>query len=51
MILAKIFGYMLGNGALNRTGRRLRACAYGQKADMEQMRRDLRELGYGSINL
>ncbi len=49
IVLAKVFGYMLGKGALYRTGRRLRACAYGQKADMEQMRRDLRKLGYGSM--
>jgi len=48
IILAKIFGYMLGDGSLHRTGRRLNACAYGTKADMEKMRRDLRELGYNS---
>jgi tRNA-splicing ligase RtcB len=48
VILAKIFGYMLGDGALYRTGKRLQSCAYGPKADLEKMQRDLRELGYAS---
>lgn len=49
VILAKVFGYMLGDGSLYRTGRRLLACAYGTRADMERMQRDLRELGYSSM--
>ncbi len=48
ILLAKIFGYMLGDGALYRTGNRLNASAYGEKADLERMKEDLRELGYGS---
>jgi len=48
VILAKIFGYMLGDGALYRTGKRLQACAYGTRADMEKMQADLRELGHRS---
>ncbi|MBI0584223.1 MAG: RtcB family protein [Methanomassiliicoccus sp.] len=48
IILAKIFGYMLGDGALYRTGRRLLASAYGAKEDLERMQSDLRELGYSS---
>jgi tRNA-splicing ligase RtcB len=48
IVLAKIFGYMLGDGALYRTGRRLLACAYGTKEDLERMRSDLQELGYSS---
>ena len=48
ILLAKIFGYMLGDGALYRTGKRLNACAYGEKEDMERMKEDLSELGYNS---
>ena len=48
ILLAKIFGYMLGDGSLSRTGKRLNACAYGEKADMERMKKDLSELGYNS---
>lgn len=48
IVLAKIFGYMLGDGALYRTGKRLLACAYGARDDLERMRNDLRELGYSS---
>jgi tRNA-splicing ligase RtcB len=46
--LAKIFGYMLGDGALYRTGDRLMACAYGRRTDMEKMQADLRDLGFSS---
>jgi tRNA-splicing ligase RtcB len=48
IILAKIFGYMLGDGAFYRTGKRLLACAYGEREDLERMRSDLEELGYSS---
>ncbi len=48
IILAKIFGYLLGDGSLHATGERIRTCAYGELADMERMQKDLHELGYSS---
>ena len=48
ILLAKIFGYMMGDGALYHTGRRLNACAYGENQDMKRMKEDLSELGYNS---
>ena len=48
IVLAKVFGYMIGDGALYRTGNRLNACAYGARVDMERMQRDLKEIGFSS---
>jgi intein/homing endonuclease len=49
ILLAKVFGYLLGGGSLQRTGRRFRARAYGNKVDMERMRKDLEKLGYEAV--
>ncbi len=48
VVLAKILGYMMGDGALHGAGDRLQACAYGAKKDLERMQNDLRGLGYSS---
>jgi len=49
IILAKVFGYMLGGGSVYRAGERMQACAYGGRIDMDRMQADLLELGYSSM--
>ncbi len=48
VIFAKVFGYLLGDGSLHRTGDKVRAAAYGTHEDMQSMQRDLQELGVSS---
>ncbi|MFH0986670.1 MAG: RtcB family protein, partial [Candidatus Micrarchaeota archaeon] len=47
-LLAKIFGYLIGDGTLCRMGKKLRTCAFGRKEDLEEMQNDLKGLGFNS---
>jgi tRNA-splicing ligase RtcB len=47
-IIAKIFGYILGDGTLYKIGNRLETVAYGEKEDLELMQSDLLRIGYSS---
>ena len=45
-LYSKILGYMLGDGALSESNGKLRACAYGQLADLNRMKEDVERLGF-----
>ncbi|MFX1486157.1 MAG: RtcB family protein [Promethearchaeota archaeon] len=47
-ILAKTFGYILGDGTLTCSKGKYRVCAYGEKCDLETMQSDIKRLGYHS---
>jgi len=47
-IIAKVFGYMLGDGTVYFTKGRGYAVAYGIKKDLEKMKRDLERIGFKS---
>ncbi len=43
--IAKILGYLFGDGSLSKSGKKLRACAFGRKTDLEKMSQDLQSIG------
>jgi len=45
-LIAKILGYILGDGTLYYTGKKGFTCAYGNKEDLEDIKRDIEILGY-----
>ena len=47
-IIAKIFGYMLGDGSLSEYKGKYCMRAYGKEADMQKMRSDLAQIGINS---
>ncbi len=47
-ILAKVLGYLMGDGTLTRMGKKLHVVAYGAEEDLRQMQQDLKALGYNS---
>lgn len=47
-IIAKIFGYFLGDGTVYFTKERGYAVAYGKKGDLEEIKRDLEVIGFKS---
>jgi len=47
-LLAKIFGYLLGDGSLTLSNGKYRVCAYGKKTDLENIKKDIEKLGYHS---
>ena len=47
-ILAKAFGYILGDGTLYQSNGKLETVAYGEKEDLELMKKDLERLGFSS---
>jgi len=47
-ILARLFGYLLGDGCIYKSKNRGYISAYGQKEDLELMKKDIDELGYNS---
>ncbi|PIN82612.1 RNA-splicing ligase RtcB [Candidatus Micrarchaeota archaeon CG11_big_fil_rev_8_21_14_0_20_47_5] len=47
-ILAKVVGYLTGDGTLYSSGKKWFSVAYGKKEDMEQMRKDLERIGISS---
>lgn len=48
VVLAKLFGYMLGAGSLDLKEGGIIASVCGQRTDLEKMKRDLADLGYDS---
>ncbi|MBU0761977.1 MAG: RtcB family protein [Candidatus Altiarchaeota archaeon] len=46
--LAKILGYLFGDGVVYFSGNTGYVCAYGVKEDLELMKKDLKQLGYSA---
>ncbi|MEK6827721.1 MAG: LAGLIDADG family homing endonuclease, partial [Nanoarchaeota archaeon] len=47
-IIAKLFGYLLGDGQIYLSGKKGFVCAYGSKEDLEQMQLDFKKLGFSA---
>ncbi len=47
-ILAKLLGYFIGDGTLYKTGKKMRACAYGKRKDLEKIKEDIERLGFNA---
>ncbi|MFH1056381.1 MAG: RtcB family protein, partial [Candidatus Micrarchaeota archaeon] len=47
-IIAKTFGYLLGDGCVSSSGKKLRVQAYGKLEDLKKMQEDLNRLGVKS---
>jgi len=47
-VMAKVLGYMFGDGTLTVCGKKPRAIAFGEKADLERMQADLASIGVKS---
>lgn len=47
-ILAKLFGYLIGDGSVYISNKKGFVNAYGQKEDLEEIKRDLSELGFSA---
>jgi tRNA-splicing ligase RtcB len=47
-IIARIFGYILGDGNIYFTGKKGRVCAYGKEHDLKIMQEDFRRLGFSA---
>ena len=47
-IIAKLFGYILGDGNIYISGGKARICAYGQKEDLEEIKDDFSKLGFSA---
>jgi tRNA-splicing ligase RtcB len=48
VILAKIIGFMLGDGCFYQSGKDIYACAYGSKEDLETIKADLESINVNS---
>ncbi|MBI4146118.1 RtcB family protein [Candidatus Woesearchaeota archaeon] len=47
-LLAKIFGYLLGDGHIYLSGKKGFVCAYGAKEDLQRMQNDFERLGFSA---
>jgi len=47
-LIAKIFGYLIGDGIVYLSGKKGYLCAYGQENDLKEMQRDFEELGFSA---
>ncbi len=45
-VIAKLFGYLLGDGQVYVSGKKGFVCAYGKKDDLEEIRKDFARLGF-----
>ena len=47
-IMARLFGYLLGDGSIHITGGKGFVCAYGKEEDLAEMAEDFKELGFSA---
>ncbi len=47
-IIAKLFGYLLGDGQIYISGEKGFVCAYGQEEDLKDMQKDFEKLGFSA---